>query len=37
MGEPDIAGTEGFAQMEQDRDFPQTTRVILATKVALPL
>ena len=36
MGEPDIARTEGFAQMKQDRDFPQAAPVILAAKVALP-
>ena len=35
MGEPDIARTEGFAQMKQDRDFPQAAPVILAAKVAL--
>lgn len=36
MGEPDVTSAKGFAQMEQDRDFPQAAPVILTAKVALP-
>ena len=36
MRQPDITGTEGFAQMEQDRDLPYPV-LIFAIQVAVPL